>query len=100
MKALGRSVRIAGPKHSAHNSIAASIQLDAVLVLGTLAIWIVIFPRLGFNHDGDRGIYASVGERLLAGDTLYSGVWDNKDPLFFYFVAMQRAIGAWAERAA
>jgi len=100
VKAPGGNVRVAGLKHPAHDNVAASIQLDAVLVLVTLAVWIVIFPRLGFNHDGDRGIYASVGERLLAGDTLYSGVWDNKDPLFFYFVAVQRAFGAWAELAA
>jgi hypothetical protein len=37
---------------------------------------------------------------LLAGDTLYSGVYDNKEPLFYYFVASQLALGRWAEPAA
>jgi hypothetical protein len=41
-----------------------------------------------------------VAERLLAGDTLYSGVYDNKEPLFYYFVAGQLALGPWAEVAA
>jgi hypothetical protein len=42
-----------------------------------------------------------VAERLLAADTLYSGVYDNKDPLFYYFVAAQRWTGgSWAELAA
>jgi hypothetical protein len=34
--------------------------------------------------DGDAGIFLSVAGRLLAGDTLYRGVFDNKDPLFYY----------------
>lgn len=100
MKMLDGSLRLSDRRRPGQDNVAANIQIDTVLALVALAVWIVIFPRLGFNHDGDRGIYASVGERLLAGDTLYSGVWDNKDPLFFYFVAMQRAFGAWAEIAA
>lgn len=100
MKMLDGSLRLSDRRRPEQDNVAANIQIDTVLALVALAVWIVIFPRLGFNHDGDRGIYASVGERLLAGDTLYSGVWDNKDPLFFYFVAMQRAFGAWAEIAA
>src|SRR5262249_2646471 len=66
-----------------------------------LTIWIGILPRLVVpNHNGDRGSYVSVAERLLAGDTLYSGVYDNKEPLFYYFVAVQRTLGWWAEPAA
>ena len=38
-----------------------------------------------------------MAERLLAGDRLYSGVYDNKDPLFYYLVAAERAVGSWAE---
>jgi hypothetical protein len=41
-----------------------------------------------------------VAARLLAGDTLYSGVWDNKEPLFYYFVASQLTLGRWSEVAA
>jgi hypothetical protein len=47
-----------------------------------------------------RGIFVSVAARLLAGDTLYSGVWDNKEPLFYYFVAGQLTLGRWSEVAA
>ncbi|WP_169337920.1 glycosyltransferase 87 family protein [Propionicicella superfundia] len=40
----------------------------------------------------DRGIFVSVAERLLAGDVLYRDVWDNKDPLFYYTIALGRAV--------
>lgn len=75
-------------------------QVDSVLAFAIVAVCIVIFPRLLATYSGDRGIFVSVAERLLAGDTLYNGVWDNKDPLFYYFVATQRVLGAWAELAA
>jgi len=39
----------------------------------------------------------SVGEHLLRGETLYVTTYDNKEPFFFYFVALQRALGGWAE---
>ena len=60
----------------------------------------VSIPRIAPDHIGDRGIFVSVAERLLAGDKLYSGVWDNKDPLFYYLVAAQRTLGWYAEIAA
>jgi len=66
------------------------------LALGVLT-WVVLAPRLVPSLLWDRGIFVSVGERLLAGDTLYSQVWDNKDPFFFYFVAAQRWAGPLAE---
>src|ERR1700734_2998263 len=47
-----------------------------------------------------RGLHRRISERLLAGDILYSGVYDNKEPLFYYFVAAQLAMGRWAEAAA
>lgn len=40
----------------------------------------------------DHGIFASVAERLLAGDRLYSGVWDNKEPVFYYTLALGRLV--------
>jgi len=52
------------------------------------------------DRTSDRGIFVSVAERLLAGDTLYSGVYDNKEPLFYYFIAGQLTLGRWAEVAA
>jgi hypothetical protein len=47
--------------------------------------------------EDDRGIFVSVAERLLAGATLYAGVYDNKDPLFFYALAIQRLAGPIAQ---
>src|SRR5690242_21618277 len=43
--------------------------------------WAVALPRLVPSTFGDHGTYASVAERLIAGDRLYVDVWDNKDPL-------------------
>lgn len=77
-----------------------SIHLDPVLAVAIAATWIVILPRLVASHDGDRGMFVSIGERLLAGDTLYRDIWDNKDPLFYYLQAAERAFGAWGELAA
>lgn len=48
----------------------------------------VVIPNL----REDRGIFVSVAERLLAGDTLYLDVWDNKDPLFYYTIALGRLV--------
>ena len=49
----------------------------------------------------DYGFFTGIAERLRAGDTLYVEVWDNKDPLVFYTLAIARnlgpngVIGAW-----
>ena len=45
--------------------------------------------------DVDGGIFLSVSGRLLDGDRLYTQVWDNKDPLFFYADAAALWIGGW-----
>jgi len=76
-------------------------RLDPLLIIAVFTLWIGVLPRLTVpDWRTDRAVYLSVAERLLAGDTLYSGVYDNKDPLFYYFVAAQRALGSWAEPAA
>lgn len=75
-------------------------RFDPVLAVAVVATWIAIVPRVVPDRTSDRGIFVSVAERLLAGDALYSGVYDNKEPLFYYFVAFQLALGSWAEVAA
>jgi hypothetical protein len=75
-------------------------RFDPFLAPAMLAAWIVTIPRLVPGRDSDRGVFVSVAERLLAGDMLYGGVYDNKEPLFYYFVALQLALGPWAEVAA
>ena len=77
-----------------------SNRFDPVLAVAVLATWVTILPRLVPGRHSDRGVFVSVAERLLAGDTLYSGVYDNKEPLFYYFVASQLALGSWAQVAA
>lgn len=41
----------------------------------------------------DRAAFVSVAEYLLSGNRLYIDIYDNKDPLFFYAVSMQRLLG-------
>lgn len=64
--------------------------------LGILLTWIAVavraIPATMTPEVGDRGIFVSVAERLLAGDRLYTGVWENHDPLYFYVIAVGRAI--------
>lgn len=42
--------------------------------------------------SGDQGIFQSVAYRILAGDRLYTDVYDNKDPLFYFLLVGE----AWA----
>ncbi len=45
----------------------------------------------------DRGVFVSIAERLLAGDKLYVDVWDNKDPIFYYMIALGRVFSPYAD---
>ena len=62
-------------------------RFDPILSSLVLLTWVSIVPRLVPDRSLDRGIFVSVAERLIAGDALYTGVLDNNDPLFYYFVA-------------
>jgi hypothetical protein len=75
-------------------------RADQFLFLAVVLTWIGLSIRILPDRDADRGIFVSTAERLLAGDRLYSGVFDNKEPLFYYFIAAQRALGWSAEIAA
>lgn len=72
-------------------------QGTVILFCAAAATALVLFPLLMPTHDFDRGIFVSVAERLLAGDRLYAGVWDNKGPLFYYLVACERLAGSAGE---
>src|ERR1700677_4353713 len=80
----------------AFKAAASRNRFDPVLAVAVLTTWVAIVPRLVPGRTSDRGIFVSVAERLLAGDTLYSGVYDNKEPLFYYFIAGQLTLGRWA----
>lgn len=43
----------------------------------------------------DAGIFLSVAARLIHGDRLYSGVWDNKPPFFYYAHALALDVAGW-----
>jgi hypothetical protein len=62
-----------------------------------LVAWVAYAPKIVPYRGSDRGIFVSVAERLLAGDILYKDVLDNKEPLFYYFVALERIFGAYGE---
>ena len=53
---------------------------------GLLACYaaVLVFLRGRPTTNGDGGIFLSVTAALRHGYTLYSGVWDNKPPLFYY----------------
>lgn len=57
-----------------------------------VAVALVVLPRMVPGFVGDRGIFVSTAERLRAGDVLYRDVWDNKDPLFYYLLALGREV--------
>ena len=46
--------------------------------------------------ETDSGIFLSVAGRLVhGGNALYSGVWDNKPPLFYYGQALALIVAGW-----
>jgi hypothetical protein len=45
--------------------------------------------------ENDAGIFLSVAGRLAHGDHLYTGVWDNKPPFFYYGQALALLLGGW-----
>nr|NLI49996.1 hypothetical protein [Propionibacterium sp.] len=63
-------------------------MIGTVITLGVVASVNLAIPSVREDH----GIFASVAERLVAGDLLYSGVWDNKEPIFYYALALGRLV--------
>lgn len=55
-------------------------------------VWALVLLRAVPGVQWDRGVFVSTAERLLAGDRLYGDVWDNKDPLFYYTLALGRTV--------
>ncbi|MEM6450346.1 MAG: hypothetical protein AAF703_08540 [Cyanobacteria bacterium P01_D01_bin.105] len=47
--------------------------------------------------EKDRAVFISVAEHLRSGSQLYVDIYDNKDPLFFYAVLLQRLLGPLGE---
>ena len=61
------------------------------LVYATIVFaWALRLPRTTPGISGDRGMFASYAERVLAGDKLYVDVWYPKDPIFIWILALGR----------
>jgi hypothetical protein len=68
----------------------AGVALAAVAYSGSL-----VFLRGRPTINSDSGIFLSVAARLLDGDRLYAGVWDNKPPFFYYGQAAALGVLGW-----
>src|SRR5262245_642099 len=55
---------------------------------------VCLSTRIVPTRHADRANWTTIAERLLAGDRLYADVFNTKDPMFLYMVAMQRLGGA------
>jgi len=86
----------APPRRSDRGGIVAatSIAVVAAVAAALSAVRLVPSPQVD-----DHGTYASVAERLVAGDRLYTDVWDNKDPVFYYALALGRLASPLADYA-
>lgn len=72
-------------------------SLGVWVPVSVLIVWLALLPTFIPHLRFDRGIFVSVAERILAGDVLYRDVWDNKDPLFYYSIALGRLISPYAD---
>ena len=61
------------------------LALACVLVMARL-------PSLAQPMGADQGLYAYIGERILAGDVPYRDAWDQKPPAVHYTYAVMRAV--------
>ena len=52
--------------------------------LFAVLLWILRIPLTIPSLSADRGVYVSSAERLLAGDKLYSEIFEAKDPIFIW----------------
>ena len=81
-------------------SSARRVPWAAIVVwLLVAASWVLTIARAIPVRDGDRGIFASMAERLAAGDTLYVDAWDNKEPLFYLTLAAGRLVSPYMDVA-
>ncbi len=55
----------------------------------------LVFLRGRPTINSDAGIFLSVASRLSHGAHLYTGVWDNKPPFFYYAQALAVGVAGW-----
>lgn len=56
---------------------------------------LVIARGKPLHHDPDEAYYLSIAALLSRGVHLYTGVWDNKAPLFYYSQALAYVLAGW-----
>ena len=56
------------------------------------ALLILRLPSLVQPMGADQGLYAYVGERILAGELPYRDAWDQKPPAIHFAYALMRAL--------
>jgi hypothetical protein len=81
----------AGSSPNRFGAVGGSVLAAGGLLYGGLLVFLRGRPSI----DLDAGVFLSVAARLLHGDHLYSQVWDNKDPLFFYTDAAALWVAGW-----
>jgi len=73
------------------------------LAVSIAVTWLVVILRIQPWPFSDYLVFLAVARRLHAGDVLYEGVWDNKDPFVYYSIALVQDLGQpalWALEAA
>ena len=65
-----------------------------LLLIVAAALLMLRVPALAQPMGADQGLYAYVGERILAGELPYRDAWDQKPPAIHYTYALMRA--AWS----
>lgn len=68
------------------------MQIRLFLALAC-ALLLLRLPAVVQPMGADQGLYAYVGERILAGDLPYRDAWDQKPPAIHYAYALMRAVG-------
>lgn len=91
--ATGQAEEAALPEPDGEDS-SNRLSLSGQIVLRVAAFaWIgILAMAIPSRGNMDYGVFVSVAERLLAGDRLYADVWDNKDPVFYYVLALSRSV--------
>lgn len=64
-----------------------------LIALTWFSVVLLTIPRAISRGVADYGFITGIAERLRVGDALYVQVWDNKDPLIYYSLALARSIG-------
>lgn len=69
------------------------IVAAALVAFTWIFVVLLTIPRAISRGVADYGFITGVAERLRVGDALYVQVYDNKDPLIYYALALSRSIG-------